>query len=123
MQNEFHKTFTGSLTDPDGNTRHFINGALSRADDLPTIEYANGARAWHVENPKRGGFGQPSAVLHREGAPALIREDGRETYYRMGKLHREGGPAHTTADGIIQFWENDKCIKVIFPDGRVFEPK
>lgn len=117
----FSKNFTGSLTDQEGTVRHFINGAYGRDGDLPAIEYANGAKAWYKENPKRGGFGQFPAVLHRLNGPALTRPDGRDTYYVDGKLHRLDGPAHVTEDGIQKWFAEDKFIKAVFPDGRVVE--
>lgn len=117
----FSKNFTGSLTDEDGNVRHFINGAYGREDDLPAVEYANGGKCWYKENPKRGGFGQFPAVLHRGGGPAVTRPDGRPTYFENGKLHRLDGPAHITEDGIQKWFIEDKFVKAVYPDGRVVE--
>lgn len=31
--------------------------------------------------------------IHKEGAPAIIADDGGEQWYRHGKLHRDDGPA------------------------------
>ena len=117
----FSKNFTGALTDQDGNIRHFINGAYGREGDLPCIEYANGTQCWYKENPKRGGFGQPPAIPHRAHGPAIVRPDGRETYFVDGKLHRLDGPAHVTEDGIQKWFVEDKFVKAVFSDGRVVE--
>ena len=92
---EYSKTFTGSLTAPDGTVRYFINGALAREGDLPAVEYPDGSVVFYIENPKRGGFGQRTSVEHRVGGPALIRANGDQIYYQFGKTHRDPaeGPA------------------------------
>ena len=95
----YHGSFTGSLVDPDGNRRHFINGAYGREGDLPSVEWADGGECWYVENPKRGGFSQPLHILHRETGPAQIKANGDRYWWVMGKLHRADGPAIELADG------------------------
>lgn len=112
MSQTYHKTFTGMLVAKDGIRRHFINGAYGREGDLPSVEHPDGSQMWYVENPKRGGFGQPNALPHRVGGPAVIKPNGYAVYYRMGKLHREDGPAVTLADGTRKWFENDKCLRV-----------
>lgn len=107
-QPEYSKKFTGLLTDADGNRRWFINGAYGREGDLPCVELADGTRAWYIENPKRGGFGQFPSVPHREGGPALIRPNGDEFYYHLGELHCSDGPALRRADGEQKWFEHGK---------------
>lgn len=105
---EYSKTFTGTLTAPDGTVRHFINGALGKEGDLPAVEYTDGGVVYYCENPRRGGFGQRSSVEHRVGGPALIRANGDRIYYQLGKLHRDpdDGPAVILHTGVKQWFVN-----------------
>ena len=43
--------------------------------------------------------------LHREGGPAVVREDGFTAYYKNDKLHREDGPA-IEWNGYAEWWIN-----------------
>lgn len=88
---EYSKTFTGSLTAADGSIRHFINGALGREGDLPSVEYPNGDMVYYVENPKRGEFGQRASVEHRLNGPALIRANGDQTARQAPSVHGADG--------------------------------
>jgi DNA ligase (NAD+) len=114
---EYSKTFTGSLTATDGSIRHFINGALGREGDLPSVEYPDGAVVFYVENPKRGEFGQRASVEHRLNGPALVRANGDQVYYRYGKVHRdpEDGPAVILHTGVRKWFLNGDCLRVELP--------
>ena len=46
--------------------------------------------------------------LHREDGPAVIYADGRQEFYRDGKLHREDGPAVIYANGRQEFYRDGK---------------
>ena len=87
---QYSKTFTGTVTAPDGTIRHFINGALGRDGDLPAVEYPDGRVVYYCENPKRGGFGQHASVEHRVGGPALIRANGDQIYQLARKAPAPG---------------------------------
>lgn len=114
----YTKTFTGCVVAPDGVERWFINGAYGRADDLPSVIHPDGKRLWYIENPKRGGFGQFPALLHREGGPAVIAADGSEFWYLNGKLHRpeEDGPAITLADGTRKWYLAGEMVRAELPE-------
>ena len=114
---EYSKTFTGSLTAPDGTVRHFINGALAREGDLPSVEYPDGSVVYYIENPKRGGFGQRDSVEHRIGGPALIRANGDQFFYQFGKLHRDPdeGPAVTLHTGVRKWFVNGDFVRAELP--------
>lgn len=114
---EYSKTFTGSLTAPDGTIRHFINGALGRDGDLPAVEYPDRGVVYYCENPKRGGFGQHSSVEHRVGGPALVRANGDQIYYQLGKVHRDPdeGPAVILHTGVRKWFVNGECLRVEWP--------
>ncbi len=82
----------------DGTKVWYKNDIIHRDDDLPSIEYANGAKCWHQ-----------NGQLHRIGKPAMIQDDGIQYWYKFGKLHREDGPAIEFVDGPpIKFALNDK---------------
>lgn len=121
---EYSKTFTGSLTAPDGTIRHFINGALGRDGDLPAVEYPDGSVVYYCENPKRGGFGQHSSVEHRVGGPALVRANGDRIYYQFGKVHHDpnDGPAVILHTGVKKWFVNGECLRVEWPQQPAENP-
>ncbi len=53
--------------------------------------------------------------LHNDAGPALIEEDGTETYYRHGVIHRPeaDGPAITKPDGTQIFVVHGHTIKTV----------
>lgn len=114
---QFSKTFTGTLIAPDGTKRHFINGALGRDGDQPAVEYLDGSVVHYIENPRRGAFGQPAAVEHRVGGPALIRANGDQIYYQFGKLHRDPdeGPAVILHTGMRKWFVQGDCVRFELP--------
>jgi DNA ligase (NAD+) len=114
---QYSKTFTGTLIAPDGTKRHFINGALGRPGDLPSVEYPDGSVVYYIENPRRGAFGQPAAVEHRIGGPALIRANGDQMYYQFGKLHRDPdeGPAVILHTGMQKWFVQGDCVRFELP--------
>ena len=63
----------------DGTKQYYENDELN---DPPTIEYADGSKAW-----LQGG------KYHRLNKPASIHADGSKFYYINGKLHNAFGPA------------------------------
>lgn len=117
---EYSKTFTGTLIAPDGTIRHFINGALGRKGDLPAVEYPDGSVVYYVENPKRGAFGQHSSLEHRVGGPALVRANGDQIYYQLGKVHRDPneGPAVILHTGVKKWFVNGECVRFELPQKR-----
>jgi len=46
---------------------------------------------------------------HRADGPACIWPDGTQQWCRNGKLHRENDPAHIGADGKQYWYKNGKC--------------
>ncbi len=117
---EYSKTFTGTLIAPDGTIRHFINGALGRKGDLPAVEYPDGSVVYYVENPKRGALGQHSSLEHRVGGPALVRANGDQIYYQLGKVHRDPneGPAVILHTGVKKWFVNGECVRFELPQKR-----
>ncbi|MDO8652706.1 MAG: hypothetical protein Q7R66_10985 [Undibacterium sp.] len=109
----YSKSFTGSLTDPSGNVRHFIQGACCRNFDLPAVEYADGTRIWYKENPKRGeGFGQRSEIQHRVGGASAIYINGVEHWMQNGVFHRDDGEPAFISKTIKKWYVNGKFIKM-----------
>ena len=49
-----------------------------------------------------------NGVMHREGGPAVIYNDGSEMWAQNGKLHREEGPAVIYSHGDYEHWVNGK---------------
>lgn len=112
-QNQYHKSFTGCITDHLGNRRHFINGAYGRENDLPCLENVDGAKHWYEENPKRGhGFGARTELPHRLGGPAIIQANGDTYWMRHGEMHRDDGlPAIELVRGIKKWFVAGKFIR------------
>ena len=46
----------------------------------------------------------PDGRFHREGKPAIIYENGDESWYYNGNIHREDGPAITWNDVDHKSW-------------------
>lgn len=112
---QYSKSFTGSLTDPNGNVRHFIQGACCRNFDLPAVEYADGTRIWYKENPKRGeGFGQRSEIQHRVGGASAIYANGVEHWMQNGVFHRDDGEPAFVSKTILKWYVNGKFQKIEF---------
>jgi hypothetical protein len=111
----YSKSFTGSLTDPNGTVRHFIQGACCRNHDLPAVEYADGTKIWYKENPKRGeGFGQRSEIQHRVGGASAIYASGVEHWMQNGIFHRDDdGPAFISTS-VKKWFLNGKLLKIEF---------
>ena len=74
---------------------------LHRENDLPAIEYYDGAKAWYVNNKR-----------HRENGPAIELTSGTKHWYLNGKPHRESGPASELADGRKYWYLNDEYVPV-----------
>jgi hypothetical protein len=64
------------------NNYWYVNGLLTRDNDLPAIERADGTLEWFINDRRE-----------RVGFPALIRADGSEFWYRNGVITRLDGPA------------------------------
>ncbi|MFO0190304.1 MAG: hypothetical protein ACK54F_03540 [Planctomycetia bacterium] len=89
-------------------TKRYFNeqGQLHRTDG-PAVEYADGTKAWYVNDK-----------LHRTDGPAYEWADGSKSWYVNGKLHRTDGPACEYADGGKSWWVNDQRHR---PDGPAVE--
>lgn len=112
MSDAYTKTFTGVLTAQDGTRRWFIAGAPGREEeDLPAIEYPDGAVVFLRPNPKRGEIGQRAGLEHRTGGPAVIQADGSRYWYQWGRLHRDDGPAVELPDGVRQWWTHGVFVR------------
>ena len=76
------------------NSIHWTNcdGQLHRKFG-PAIEYANGDRAWYLEDKR-----------HREDGPAIECVNGTKLWYKHGRLHRLDGPAIAMCNGQIQWY-------------------
>jgi hypothetical protein len=61
--------------------------------------------------------------MHRNGAPAVIYLNGRQSWYRRGLIHRDDDPAMICPDG-GQWWcqhgniHRDDGPAVVYPDGE-----
>lgn len=67
--------------------------------DGPAIEYANGYKAWYVEDK-----------IHRLDGPAIEDADGTKAWYVEDKLHRLDGPAVEYADGTKSWYVKGKLM-------------
>ena len=103
----------GKYVLPTGEYLHVSNGSkfyykdksykiLHRENNLPAIEYTNGAKHWCVNNK-----------LHRENdLPAIEYADGNKEWWLNGFLHRESGPALEFANGKKYWCFNDEYLPV-----------
>lgn len=82
---------------PDGGAVHFGGGKFLGEES---------GVWWHKEG-----------ILHREGAPAVIVNNGGEYWYKEGKLHREDGPAAKWA-GVELWYVNGKLHRETGPAVR-----
>jgi len=78
-----HPKFTGSLINENNNVLYVKNGVWHRDNDLPAVEYSDGAKTWYKDGN-----------CHRENAPANIAPDV-EMWCVEGVKHRYDGPALT----------------------------
>jgi hypothetical protein len=69
-------------------------------------------RYWLVTKKKR--------CLHRLDGPAVIWEDGEQSWYQFGRLHREDGPAVECANGYKAWYQNGELHRVDGPAVEYF---
>jgi hypothetical protein len=84
------KPFIHAVKDQHKNIRHYLNAAVHRDGDFPSVEWANGDKAWYV-------FGQ----RHRDNdLPAIEYAEGTKIWYVSGQMHRDNDlPAYEGANG------------------------
>tara|TARA_R110000851_G_scaffold33365_1_gene88686 strand:- start:420 stop:767 length:348 start_codon:yes stop_codon:yes gene_type:complete len=87
------------VIDQYGDKRWFNSNRKFHRDDLPAIEYADGANSWYQHGE-----------YHRDDGPAVILTDGEKWWFKHGKRHRTDGPAVQRANGTKAWWLNDKYI-------------
>ena len=68
-------------------------------------------------------FNTHSVTFHREDGPAVIMNNGYQSYYVNNNLHREDGPAVIYGDGRKEYWVNSACHRedgpaVIYGNGK-----
>ena len=77
-----------------GNKHYYKNkgySILHRENNLPAIEYANGAKIWYV-----------NGKLHRENGPACESNEVKQ-WFLFGEYNREDGPAIEYKNG-AKYW-------------------
>jgi hypothetical protein len=81
-------------------TKRYFNeqGQLHRTDG-PAVEYADGTKAWYVNDK-----------LHRTDGPAYEWADGSKAWYVNGQRHRPDGPAIEWAHGSKEWWVNGQQL-------------
>jgi hypothetical protein len=63
-----------------------------------------------------------AVMLHRADGPAIIREDGTQTWFLKGKMHRADGPAFINPNGAHSWYLNGKMytfneyVTQLFPE-------
>lgn len=101
----------GWMTEPDGTRKHYVDGKLHGAGDMPAEVRTNGTQLWY-KNGK----------LHRDdGKPAMVTLNGAFKYAVDGKYHRLGGqPAIVLAVGDYrqQWWENGEIKRAVLKNGN-----
>ena len=82
-----------------GTKRYYSDREMNilHREDGPAIEYADGDKAWYIDDK-----------LHREDGPAVETANGHKAWYINGKCHREDGPAIEDADGDKEWWLDGK---------------
>ena len=117
--------------DSKGTVFWYVNAerTILHREDGPAIEYANGTKAWFIDNERRRDDGPAiewasgskewytDGKLHREDGPAIERANGTRMWCINGKLHREDGPAIVRADGSKSWFINGARV----PERRFLE--
>jgi hypothetical protein len=91
------KPFIHIVRDRDKDIYHYLNASLHRDGGLPTIEYSNGDKWWHI-----------LGKLHRDNdLPAVEWANGTKQWFISGKCHRENDlPAIELANGDKTWYKN-----------------
>jgi len=92
-------------------TRHMVFGKL-HSEDGPAVEDLR-CKAPAIIRANGEQEWYRNGRLHRENGPAVIYNSGTQIWYQNGKLHREDGPAVEApavirADGSQEWWLNGK---------------
>jgi hypothetical protein len=78
-------------------------GEFHRTDG-PTVECANGYKAWYFNDQR-----------HRTDGPAIEDANGDKEWWVNGQLHRIDGPAIEYVDGTEEYWyKGEQIIEKIF---------
>jgi len=79
-----------------GNKRWYNeNNTRLHREDGPAVEFANGDKAWYINNK-----------LHREDGPAIEFADGTNFWFINNRFHREDGPALEYKNGDKEWYLN-----------------
>lgn len=70
--------------------------ATNEPQEEALVEILPDGKRWMLWNGK----------LHREDAPAVIKDNGTQEWWWNGQRHRTNGPAITTANGSFEWWMN-----------------
>ncbi len=93
-----HRTDGPAIEYADGSKAWYVDDILHRLDG-PAVEYANGSKSWWVVGK-----------LHHTDGPAIEHAEGYKEWYVEGKLHRTDGPAVECADGYKEWWVDGKRL-------------
>jgi hypothetical protein len=78
----------------------YLNGFIHRDDDLPAVEWEDGAKAWYQHG-----------AYHRDNdLPSYIGGIGYKVWHQHGERHRTTGPAVITSVGEQHWYLNDKLL-------------
>lgn len=112
-----------SVRSEDGTRRYYMGQKLHRADGPAVDETPDGRQEWWLNGEwQRTAWRNEKGELHLENAPAIVRANGDQLWYKNNRCHRKDGPAVERSDGYKVWYRHGRRHRkdgpaVVRPDG------